>query len=161
MGLFPPGTWFSSWCVVSIDREHRTQSQQSCPRRSPAFKMEPVLSVSSFIPLSWCSYHIVRASFTGIYCTLTLRPPMWDNDINLWVTKFTIHCKIKDPQSRTIKATITLVNIVFHKSPFTPVRTEVQKGRLSSGTTFTRNFMSSRCLIYSQISQEYIHNNQL
>ena len=144
MGLFPPGTWFSSWCVVSIDREHRTQSQQSCPRRSPAFKMEPVLSVSSFIPLSWCSYLIVRASFTGIYCTLTLRPPIWENDIKLWVTMFIVHCKIKSLQNRSIKATITTVNIVFHQSPFTQVRTEVQIERLSSNITFTWPFMSPR-----------------
>ena len=32
---------------------------------------------------------------------LTLRPPIWENDINLWVTKFIIHCKTKAPQSRT------------------------------------------------------------
>ena len=42
------GAWFSSWYVVSIDTGHRAQSPQSGPRWSPAFKMEPVLSVSSF-----------------------------------------------------------------------------------------------------------------
>ena len=42
------GVWFSSWYVVSIDTGHRAQSPQSGPRWSPAFKMEPVLSVSSF-----------------------------------------------------------------------------------------------------------------
>ena len=67
--------------------------------------MEPVLSVSSFIPSSWCSLLIVWASFIEIYCTLTLRTPIWDNNISLWVTKFTIHCKIKGPHSRTMKAT--------------------------------------------------------
>ena len=41
------GVWFSSWYVVSIDTGH-IQSPQSSPRWSPAFKMEPVLSVSSF-----------------------------------------------------------------------------------------------------------------
>ena len=39
---------FSSWCVVSIDIGHIAQSPQSGPRWSPAFKMEPVLSVNSF-----------------------------------------------------------------------------------------------------------------
>ena len=42
------GTWFSSWYVFSIDIGHRAQSPQSGPRWSPAFKMEPLLSVSSF-----------------------------------------------------------------------------------------------------------------
>ena len=42
------GAWFSSWYVVSIGTGHIAQSPQSGPRRSPAFKMEPVLSVSSF-----------------------------------------------------------------------------------------------------------------
>ena len=40
--------WFSSWDVVFIDTGHIAQSPQSGPRWSPAFKMEPVLSVSSF-----------------------------------------------------------------------------------------------------------------
>ena len=42
------GGRFYSWYVVSIDTGHRAQSPQSSPRWSPAFKMEPVLSVSSF-----------------------------------------------------------------------------------------------------------------
>ena len=33
---------------MSIDTGHIAQSPQSSPRQSPAFKMEPVLSVSSF-----------------------------------------------------------------------------------------------------------------
>ena len=48
MGFFLPGVWFSSWYVVSIDTGHIAQSPQSSPRWSPAFKREPVLSVSSF-----------------------------------------------------------------------------------------------------------------
>ena len=52
LGLFLPGAWFSSWCVVSIDPGHIAQSPQSGPRRSPAFKMEPVLSIFSFISSS-------------------------------------------------------------------------------------------------------------
>ena len=43
------GVWFSSWYVVSIDNGHTDQSSQSGPRWSPAFKMEPVLPVSSFM----------------------------------------------------------------------------------------------------------------
>ena len=50
------GAWFSSWYVVSIDtglyHYNPDQSPQSGPRWSPALKMEPVLSVSSFIPAS-------------------------------------------------------------------------------------------------------------
>ena len=42
------GAWFSSWCVLSTDTGHLAQN----PRWRPAFKMEPVLSVSSFIPSS-------------------------------------------------------------------------------------------------------------
>ena len=42
------GVWCSSWYVVSIDTGHRAQSPQPGPRWSPAFKMKPVLSVSSF-----------------------------------------------------------------------------------------------------------------
>ena len=42
------GIWFSIWYVVSINTGHIAQSPQSGPRWSPAFKMEPVLSVSSF-----------------------------------------------------------------------------------------------------------------
>ena len=48
LGLFLPGARFSSWYVVSIDTGHIAQSPQSGPRWSPALKMEPVLSVSSF-----------------------------------------------------------------------------------------------------------------
>ena len=45
------GVWFSSWYVVSIDTGHIAHvSPQSGPRWSPAFKMEPILSLSCFIP---------------------------------------------------------------------------------------------------------------
>ena len=44
------GAWYSSWYVVSIDTGNITQSPQAGPRWGPAFKMEPVLFVSSFIP---------------------------------------------------------------------------------------------------------------
>jgi len=50
-GALPSGgLFFSSWYVVSIDIGHIAQSLQYGPRWSPAFKMEPVLSVSSFTP---------------------------------------------------------------------------------------------------------------
>ena len=42
------GPWFSSLYVISIDTGGIAQSPQSSPRWSPAFKTEPVLSVSSF-----------------------------------------------------------------------------------------------------------------
>ena len=132
--------------VIPIDTGHIALSPQSSPIWSPAFKMEPVLSVSSFIPPSWCSYLIVWASLIGIYCTLALRPPVWENDTNLWVTKFIIHCKMQAPQSRTIKATITMVNIVFHQSSFTQDRTEVQEGMFLFDIAFTWFFMSSKAV---------------
>ena len=43
------GAWFSSWYVVSIDTGHIAPSPHDGTRWSPAVKMEPVLSVSSFI----------------------------------------------------------------------------------------------------------------
>ena len=51
---------------------------------------------------------------------------------------------MQGPQSRTIKATITMVNIVFYQSPFTQDRTEVQKGMFSFDIAFTWFFMSSK-----------------
>ena len=51
---------------------------------------------------------------------------------------------MQGPQSRTIKATITMVNIVFHQSPFTQDRTKVQKGMFSFDIAFTQFFMSSK-----------------
>ena len=48
-GALPSGgVCFSSWYVVSINAGHTAQSPQSSPRWSPTFKMEPVLSISSF-----------------------------------------------------------------------------------------------------------------
>lgn len=51
---------------------------------------------------------------------------------------------MKGPQSRTIKATVTMVNIVFHQLLFTQDRTEVQKGMFSFDIAFTWFFMSSK-----------------
>ena len=51
------GVWFSSWYVVSISTGHLAQSPQSSPRWSPAFKMEPVLSISSFNSTFICNSH--------------------------------------------------------------------------------------------------------
>ena len=48
MGSSIQGFWFSSWYVISIDTGHIAHSPASGPRWSPAFKTEPVLSVSSF-----------------------------------------------------------------------------------------------------------------
>ena len=67
-------------------------------------------------------------------------------DINLRVTKFIIHFKIQGLQSRTIKATISVVNPVFHQSPFTQDRTEVQKGMFSFDIAFTWFFMLSKAV---------------
>ena len=54
---------------------------------------------------------------------------------------------MQGPQSRTIKATITMVNIVFHQTPFTQDdSTEVQKGMFSFDIAFTWFFMSSKAV---------------
>ena len=50
-GALPSGTWFPSWYVVSIDTGHITQSPQSCPRWSPALKIDRACSISSFTPV--------------------------------------------------------------------------------------------------------------
>ena len=64
------GAWFYSWYVVSIDTGHKAQRPQSGPRWSPAFKMEPVLSVSSFTLTFLC----VRCSIYKMEILLTHLP---------------------------------------------------------------------------------------
>ena len=59
------GVWFSSWYVVSIDTGYIVQSSQSGPRWSPDFKLEPVLSASSFTltaPPTLSSNYLLPAS---------------------------------------------------------------------------------------------------
>ena len=51
---------------------------------------------------------------------------------------------IADTLFQQHKATITMVNIVFHQSPFIQYRTEVQKGMFSFDIAFTWFFMSSK-----------------
>ena len=46
-GALPSRGLVFSWYVISIDTGHIVQSPQSGPRWSPAFKMEPVVSVFS------------------------------------------------------------------------------------------------------------------
>ena len=64
------GVRFSSWYVISVDTGHMAQTPQSGPRWTPAFKAEPVLSVSSFI--------IITSSFL----TLTLLPPCYKANLH-------------------------------------------------------------------------------
>ena len=71
---------------------------------------------------------------------------MWENYIKLRVTEFMIYCKIQGAQSRTIKATVTVLNTVFHQLPFTRDRTEVQKGMFLFDIVFTWFFMSSKAV---------------
>ena len=48
-GALPSGgVWFSNWYVISTDTGHVAQSPHDSTGWSPAVKMEPVLSVSSF-----------------------------------------------------------------------------------------------------------------
>lgn len=84
-----------------------------------------------------------------IYCYVlysSLRFSIWEKDISLQVTKFTIHCRMQGPQSRIIRAIMTTVNIVFHQSPFTQVRTKVQKGIFSLDIVFIWFFISFRAV---------------
>ena len=53
-GALPSGVCFSSWYIIPIETGHVVQSPQSGPRWSPAFKIEPVLSVSSFNDIESC-----------------------------------------------------------------------------------------------------------
>ena len=59
------GFWFSTWYVVSIDTGHIAQSPQSGPRWSPAFKMEPVLFVSSFSNTLYSVQAVTSVQFFG------------------------------------------------------------------------------------------------
>ena len=65
--------WFSSWYVVSTDTGHIAQSPQSSPRWSPAFKMEPILSVPSF---NTCTDKVKRFYWEG---APGQRPAGWGN----------------------------------------------------------------------------------
>ena len=55
-----------------------------------------------------------------------------------------MHCTMQGTQNRAIKATMTVVNIVSHQSPFTQDRTGVQKGMFSFDIAFSWFFMSSK-----------------
>ena len=71
------GAWFSNWYVVSIDTGHIAQSPQSRRRWSPAFKMEPVLSVSSFkqtsLSLSLLSFSVFFFFFFFSFFSFSLQ----------------------------------------------------------------------------------------
>ena len=51
---------------------------------------------------------------------------------------------MQGPQSRTIKATVTMVNMVFYQSLFIQGRTKVQKEMFSFDIAYTWFFMSSK-----------------
>ena len=102
------------------------------------------LFLSSFITPSWCSQLPVWVSLIGMYCILDFLLYIWVNEVSLCDTKLTTHWRIQSPHNRINRTTITMVNRVFHQSPFTHDRTKVQKGRLSSVIAFTWPFMSSR-----------------
>ena len=69
----------SSLYVISIDTGHVAQSPQSCPRWSPVFKMEPVLSVSSFN----CSHEIKGRLLLGRKAMTNLDSILKSRDITL------------------------------------------------------------------------------
>ena len=81
---------------------------------------------------------------------------------------------MQGPQGRTIKATITMVNTVFRRSPVTQDGTKVQKGMFSFDIAFTSFLMSSKAAdtlpdksgIYTQhstliIAQEYVQSHSI
>ena len=53
---------------------------------------------------------------------------------------------MQGPQSISIKATVTMVNIVSCQLPFTQDMTEVQKGMFSFDIAFSWFFMSSKAV---------------
>ena len=129
--------WFSSWYVVSIDTGCLAQSPQFGPRWSPASK-DGACSVCFLLHSRLLT--LLTHSMIVIYRDI-MHPASPTSDLGErhqpMCYKVQIHCKIQGAQSRTIKTTIPMVNIVFHQIPFTQDRTEVQKGRLSSDITFT------------------------
>ena len=54
------------WYVISIDTGPRAQSPQSGPTWSPAFKAEPVLSVSSFMDMSLSKLQVI-GRYRGVW----------------------------------------------------------------------------------------------
>ena len=107
----------------------------------PSFSKWSQLSLllSSFIPflmfstssVSITHWDVLHFRLPGIYSGKWSHP--------LWYK-----VGIQGPHNRINRTTMTMVNTVFHQSPFTYDRTEVQKGRLSSDIAFTWSFMSSR-----------------
>ena len=85
-----------------------------------------------------------------IYCDILYPSPlathMREHAINLWVTKFTRHCKKQGPQSSMIRTIMTTVTVVFHQSPFTQDRAKVQKGIFSLDMAFTWFYISSKAV---------------
>ena len=72
------GVWFSSLYVISIDTGHIAQSPQSGPRWSPAFEMEPVLSVSSFSG----TYQVrVLGPSSQVFTSITSFPPSMSSSL--------------------------------------------------------------------------------
>jgi len=95
------------------------------------------LFLSSFIPTSWCSQLPVWASFIRMNYALGILICIWVNKDSLSETKLTTYWRIQGPHNKINNVIITMVRTVFHQSPFTHDRTEVQKGRLPSGIAFT------------------------
>ena len=88
LGALPSGVgvWFSSWYAISIDTGHIAQSPQSGPRWSLAFKLESVLSVSSFsIYQQWLRTKAVQKFCLNFPClwnslpAVLLGKPLWEN----------------------------------------------------------------------------------
>ena len=157
--LFGGGSYPS--VVVFIGTKHRVQSPlerwpSMVTMNRPKMESRPY-EFLLHSPVLMLLTHIM-STFIGIYCTLALRPPIWENDINLRVTKFITHCKIQGPQSRTIKTTITVVNTVFHPSP--KIEPKSRKECFHLTLLFPGFSCHLKQPIHCQISQECIHNIQ-
>ena len=127
--------------VVSIGTKHRVHRPLE---RQPSMismnrpKMESRPSEFLFhSPLLMFLISVMSIIYCDILYPSPLATHMREHAINLWVTKFTRHCKKQGPQSSMIRTIITTVTIVFHQSPFTQDRTKVQKGIFSSDMAFT------------------------
>ena len=133
--------------VVSIGTKHRVQSPlgtwlSTISTNRPEMGSRPC-EVLLHSPLLMLLVSVTSIIHWEVDCTLVLWSTTWDNATNLWVTKFTRHCNKQGPQTSMIKNTITTFIIVFHQSPFTQDRIEVQKGIFSPDMAFTCFCISS------------------
>ena len=133
--------------VVSIGTKHRVQSPlgrwlSTISTNRPEMGSRPC-EVLLHSPLLILLVSVTSIIHWEVDCTLVLWSTTWDNATNLWVTKFTRHCKKQGPQSSVIRMIMTIVT-KFSTISLYPGQDWSPKGRLSSDIAFTWPSMSSR-----------------